>query len=488
MNNASFTSLMGNPKIGESNCFNINQLSNRVLRSFIEEFLSQQVDQRERVFEFSTGIWLKISMKKIEIIDQHPAILMKSQDITEHVLIEQTLRENERKYLSIFHKQPFGVLLIDGMGKERFHNDLFMDIMRLQHSSELLTFWGNAYNDDDKRAFELKWENAFLKNTSFNTTLRIADAGEPKWREVHVVPIEEQNSNGFVITVSDITKQVLIEEKIRMYSEELKREVDMQTAELQLKTKKLEEHQQALTLLLEDVNEIRKELEVANNLLKISNNELEAFSYSVSHDLQAPLRSIRGFSQTLAKEYSKTLDAQGRDYLNRISTNVIRMGGLINDLLLLSRVSRADLLKQNVNITGMANDIISELKGSMEPAKSPDFSVQKGITCYGDGKLLRILFNNLIQNAIKFSAQNERPKIAVGKNEKGQMYIQDNGVGFDMKHSEEIFEPFKRFHSSRLYEGSGIGLTIVRRIIQRHRGDIKVSSKLNEGTTFYFTV
>jgi signal transduction histidine kinase len=179
------------------------------------------------------------------------------------------------------------------------------------------------HNEDDKRSFELSWENAKMKNTSFNTNLQISDAtGQHWWREVYVVPINAHSNRGFIITVRDITNQVLIEEKIRMYSEELKQEVDNQTAELQLKAKKMEEYQEALTLLLEDVNEIRKELEVANNQLKISNNELEAFSYSVSHDLQAPLRSIEGFSQALMEDYSNTLDERGHDFLGRISNGI----------------------------------------------------------------------------------------------------------------------------------------------------------------------
>jgi PAS domain S-box-containing protein len=489
MSNKSLRSLMEGQKIRKGNSFNIGQQSNRVIKSFIEEFLIQKTDQSERVFEFSTGTWLKISMTKIKIIDEQQAVLLRSQNITEHVLIEQTLRENEMKYMSIFHKQPFGVLLIDGMGKVKFHNDLFMTIMGLKHSRELRTFWGNAFPEEEKRAFELKWEKAELKNTSFHMNLRVADAeGQHQWREVYVVPINEHSNRGFIITVRDITNQVLIEEKIKRYSEELKLEVDMQTAELQQKTMKMEEYQKALTYLLEDVNEIRKELEVANNLLKMSNKELEAFSYSVSHDLQAPLRSIHGFSQALVEEYGQVLDEQGRDYLNRISNSVGRMGELINDLLLLSKVSRAEMHRQEVNVTNLAYDIISEFKDSMEQARYVDFSIQNDIICQGDGNLLRILFSNLIQNAVKFSTHNEKPKVVIGKDDNGNMYIQDNGVGFDMKHAEAIFEPFQRLHSSIVYEGSGIGLTIVRRIIHRHRGEISVTSKPNEGTTFYFNV
>ncbi len=488
MGNNSLRSLMEDQNIRKGKNFNFDQLSNTVLRSFIEDFLTQQDDRGERVFECSTGSWLKISMAKIKIIDRPKAILLRSQDITEHVLIEQTLRENEMKYLSIFHNQPYGVLLIDGLGKVKFHNDLFMEIMGLKHSRELLTFWGNAFHEDDKRSFELSWESAKLKNTSFNTNLRIADAaGQHFWREVYVVPINAHSNRGFIITVRDITNQVLIEEKIRMYSDGLKQEVDNQTAELQLKAKKMEEYQEALTLLLEDVNEIRKELEVANNHLKISNNELEAFSYSVSHDLQAPLRSIQGFSQALMEDYRDVLDEKGHDFLGRISNGVKKMGGLIKDLLVLSKVSRAEIQKNEVNISDMVRDIVTEFEED-GLCKSVNFTIQDGITCFGDVNLIRILLNNLLQNAIKFTDQTEQPKVIVGEDENGNVFVKDNGVGFDMKYVDLIFEPFKRLHSSKLYEGSGIGLPIVKRIIQRHLGEITVWSKPNEGTTFTFRI
>lgn len=488
MSNNSLRSLLGEQKTEIGKKIDLAQMSNKVLKPFISNFLTQQDDRIEQVFEFTTGSWLKISMTKIKNLDGQSAILFRSQDITEHVLIEQTLRENEMKYLSIFHKQPFGVLLIDGLGKVKFHNDLFMEIMGLKHSRDLRRFWLNAFHDEERRSFKVKWENAELKNSSFTTNLRIADAnGQQIWCEVNVVPINEHNYRGLIITVRDITDQILIEEKIRRYSEDLKHEVEMQTAELQLKTTKMEEYQKSLMLLLEDVNEIRKELEVANNLLKMSNNELEAFSYSVSHDLQAPLRSIQGFSEALKEDYGDLLDEKGHDFLDRISNGVHKMAGLINDLLVLSKVSRVEIQKKEIDLNDMVREIVTELQEA-GLSKPVNFTIQEGLTCLGDVNLLRILLNNLLQNAIKFTTQTEQPEVIVGKDESGKLFVKDNGVGFDMKYADLIFEPFKRLHSSKLYTGSGIGLTIVRRIVQRHLGEITVVSKPNEGTTFCFRI
>ena len=135
----------------------------------------------------------------------------------------------------------------------------------------------------------------------------------------------------------------------------------------------------------------------------------------------------------------------------------------------------------------MAGDIVSELTEAGLP-KPIDFTIHDGITCLGDAKLLRILLNNLLQNAIKFTNQTQQPKVIVGKDEFGKVFVKDNGVGFDMKYADLIFKPFKRLHSSKMYTGSGIGLAIVRRIVQRHRGEITVTSEPNQGTTFYFTI
>lgn len=489
MCNSSFHNLLDERELLEQRDMKINQLQNRYLRSFIEGFLTADNEKNERIFEYSSGQWLKISLSKIMILNEVQAILLRSQDVTEHILVEHALRQNELKYLSIFQKQPFGILLIDRKSDVKFHNDLFMKIMRLKYTQELQYFWKNTLREEEKDEFKVKWEKAKSTNTSFTSRLQISGSGGQRfWRELHITPLDVNYNRGFLITANDITEQVRIEEKIKRYSEELKQEVDRQTSELQERALKMEEYQNSLTELLHDVNKTKKELERANHQLMISNQELEAFAYSVSHDLQAPLRSIHGFSQAIREDYYDLLDESGRDHIDRISNSIIRMNELITDMLQLSRVSRAEFNRERINVSVLAQEIISELNGTLGVDKNINVSIQDDVICSGDRNLLNILLNNLIQNAIKFTSQNACPKIVIGQTSDGEIFVQDNGVGFDMKFADMIFEPFKRLHSARQFEGTGIGLTIVRRIVQRHSGQIRVQSEPNHGTTFYLQI
>jgi light-regulated signal transduction histidine kinase (bacteriophytochrome) len=233
-----------------------------------------------------------------------------------------------------------------------------------------------------------------------------------------------------------------------------------------------------------------QELQEVNSQLRIANAELDAFSYSVSHDLRAPLRSIDGFSQILLEDYSDKLDAEGRQYLRRVRESSQQMAQLIDDLLNLSRVTRADMKMEAVDLSAMARTVAEALQAT-EPERTAEFAIQPGMTAQGDPRLLRVVLNNLLGNAWKYSGTRPQTRIEVGRSEQNGRAIycvRDNGVGFDMAYADKLFGVFQRLHSGSEFPGTGIGLATVQRIIHRHGGRIWAEGAVGRGATFYFTL
>lgn len=223
--------------------------------------------------------------------------------------------------------------------------------------------------------------------------------------------------------------------------------------------------------------------------LEAINKELEAFSYSVSHDLRAPLRSIRGFSEVLLERYSKQLDPTGQEFLRRACQSSQQMETLIEDLLKLSRVSRSELQCQQVNLSQMAESIAAELKKS-DPQRAVELVIEPGLHAHGDERLLRVALDNLVRNAWKFTSKQARAKIEVGlsKGPPQAFFVRDNGAGFDMTYSNRLFGVFQRLHTVSEFPGTGVGLATVQRIISRHGGRVWATGEVNRGATFYFTL
>ena len=224
--------------------------------------------------------------------------------------------------------------------------------------------------------------------------------------------------------------------------------------------------------------------------LETANKELETFSYSVAHDLRAPLRGIDGFSQALVEDHAANLDTQALEHLRHVRGAARRMGQLIDDLLRLSRVAKSDFCRTKVNLSRLARVVEAELQ-STPGERSVEFAIQEDAFVDGDERLLQIALENLIRNAWKFTSKTPHAKIEFGCFEKEGLptcFIRDNGVGFDLKYAERLFGPFQRLHSAEEFEGTGIGLAIVQRIIHRHGGRIWPESAVDRGATFFFTV
>ena len=256
-----------------------------------------------------------------------------------------------------------------------------------------------------------------------------------------------------VAFVVDLTAQKRAEEEVRMLNAELEARVATRTVELEL-----------------------------------ANRELEAFCYSVSHDLRAPLRSIDGFAYALFQDYGEKLDSEALDFLSRIRASAKKMDGLISALLSLSRLSQAELAKEWVDVSALAE--ISAHESELHyPDRSIRFLVPQHLRVQADRRMLRVIFDNLFDNALKFTAKQSETVIQVQYDEpSGVFSIRDNGVGFDMSQSQKLFQPFERLHSPREFPGSGIGLATVHRIVRKHGGKIWATASVDKGAAFHFTL
>lgn len=232
--------------------------------------------------------------------------------------------------------------------------------------------------------------------------------------------------------------------------------------------------------------ELESKVEERTAELKAANQELEAFSYSVSHDLRSPLRAIDGFSQALMEDYAKELDSTALGYLERVRMASQRMGVLIDSMLWLSRVTRQEIVTRNVDFSLMCEEVVRDVR-ERDPGRDVLVKVQPNMSMLCDSRLMRIVITNLVDNAFKYTQKKVAAEISIGCRE-GVYFVQDNGAGFDMRYVDKLFGAFQRLHSKDEYEGTGVGLATVARVIHRHGGDIWAESEVDQGATFYFTV
>lgn len=259
---------------------------------------------------------------------------------------------------------------------------------------------------------------------------------------------------GLIGMTQDITERKIAEQLVQELNESLERRVNERTVELQA-----------------------------------ANHELEAFAYSVSHDLRAPLRSIDGFSQALLEDYSGQLDKTGTQYLERVRHASQRMSVLIDDLLGLSRVTRTEMRRQSVDISAIVQSVCDDLLAT-QPQREVEFIVQQSLWIHADPRLTRIMVENLLGNAWKYTGKNSTARIEFGQTENNGVpcyYVRDDGAGFDMEYGDRLFKPFQRLHTMSEFEGTGIGLATVHRILMRHGGRVWAEAAVSKGATFYFT-
>ncbi|MEX2535575.1 MAG: PAS domain S-box protein [Trueperaceae bacterium] len=373
--------------------------------------------------------------------------------------LARALAVSERKYRSVFENAAVGVARVSPDGQWLEMNDRLSELLGYS-SQELqrLTYQDVTHAEDLVAGVRQVKRLAQREISRFEMDTRyIRKDGSPIW--VHLTGSSVRSDEGklsyFVAVVEDISPR-----------------------------KEAEEALQHLNLELES-----RVLERTSELLSL-NRELETFNHSIAHDLRTPLRGIDGFSHVLLEEYGDTLDEKGRQYLQRVTSSASRMGELIDALLTLSQLARGELQPSRVDMSAIANEVAAALR-QREPRRRADIQVAAKLVSMGDPELLETLLTNLLENAWKFTRNTVKARIGVGcERKRGEFvfFVRDNGAGFDPEYSRKLFMPFQRLHSPGEFEGHGVGLATVKRIVMRHGGKIWAEGKVGQGATFFFTL
>ena len=423
--------------------------------------------RREASGTQNTGIWKhckkdgtiihsEVIVHEIEFEGKSSRLIL-ANDVTDKVNALRELQVSEARFRRIFDSKMIGFLFWDDHGKITESNDLFLEMVgytraELQEGLMLLPeMTPPEYADAEGLAMrQMKasgvcepFEKEYIRKDGTRLPVMVGAAD-----------INDSPSVKGVTFVMDISQRKKMEREILDLNRSLESRIDERTRALQE-----------------------------------ANKELESFTYSVSHDLRAPLRAIHGYAQMLTEDYQGNLDQEGIRLLDSVKHNARRMGQLVDDLLAFSRVGKIALSETKTDVTGLVNDLVKE-QMTREDTRAKLIVHPLGIV-RADGTLLRQVFQNLISNALKYSSKNESPEIEIGVieiNSERTWFVKDNGAGFDMAYYNKLFGVFERLHEQEEFAGTGVGLAIVQRIVQRHGGRIWAEGKVGGGATFYFTI
>jgi PAS domain S-box-containing protein len=382
------------------------------------------------------------------------------EDVTEQKQHEQELADHDRLLRETQRIAQLGSYVLDLVDDRWSCSSKLTEILGIDETFPLnLLGHFEIVHPDFRKQFIDSYLSAVMNSSHFEMEYKVKrhNDGVERWvAECCELNHDESGKlNRMIGTVQDITERKAAEEAIRSLNDELDRRVIERTSQLA---------------------EAKK--------------EIESFSYSVSHDLRAPLRHINSYSAILLEEHAGSLSVEGRYYLERICSASSRMGKLIDDLLTLTRVGRAEMKRESFDISKVAIEVAEMLQEADGRCRA-NFIIERGVRTDGDSTLVRLVLENLIGNSLKYSAQNEAPRIEFGQtlveNNMTAFFVRDDGVGFDMAYSANLFKPFQRLHGSE-FEGTGIGLATVQRIVERHGGSIWAEGKEDEGATFFFTL
>jgi len=385
----------------------------------------------------------------------------------EHRQVTVNLQASEQRYRTLADSMPQIVWTANPDGWLDYYNQQWFDYTGMNLEQSQGWGWQPVLHPDDIERCLKRWSRAVKTGENYEVEYRFKrhSDGQYRWHLGRATPARD--GQGRIVkwygTCTDIEEHKRTEQALQ----EKQREIRQLNAELEQRV-------------------VERTAELA-----AVNKELESFSYSVSHDLRSPLRSIDGFSQALLEDYNDKLDAQAQNYLHRVRAASQRMAQLIDDMLNLSRVSRGEMRREEIDLSRMARDITEQLQRA-QPERIVEVKIEDGIKARGDDRLLRIALENLLGNAWKFTSKQPSSRIEFGvqAGDAGEdvFFVRDNGAGFDMAYADKLFGAFQRLHSIDEFEGTGVGLATVQRIIRRHGGRIWAESQPGRGATFYFTL
>ena len=384
------------------------------------------------------------------------ALCIVVRDITERKKAQEALSQSEELYRAVVEQSAEGLYLVDSGTKRILETNPALQNMLGYTAEELRGMELHEIVAHAREDVEANVERTLREGSRFIRERRYRRKdGAAVEVEIAASAIDYGGKRVICAAIRDITERKRAEAEIRALNEELEDRVRRRTAQL-----------------------------------RAANEELEAFGYSVSHDLRAPLRAMTGFSQMLAEDYGDELDDVGLDYLRRILDAGERMGVLIDDLLDLSRLARQEMRREPVDLSALARGVADDL-GRVAPGRRARFVIAEGLSVTGDAGLLRVVMENLLGNAWKFTSREDEALIEFGAAEREGRpvyYVRDNGVGFEEAHAERIFDPFQRLHGEDEFEGTGVGLATVARIVRRHGGALWAEGEVGRGATFYFAL
>ena len=422
------------------------------------------------------------------------------QDVTHRKEAERALREREEIYRAMFEKnravklliEPESGQLVDANPAAAEFYGYSLEELKSKHIQDLTPL-------PEAQMLDLLRQAQSGENDLFHLSQCLHN-GSRREVEIYAGSLNVGGRSLLFCIVLDVSEQVRATEAMRRLNEALEGRVQDRTEELQQRVAEVEDLNTNMIVLLEDLKSAHleaanaaRQTEAANRQLQTTNQELEAFSYSVSHDLRAPLRHIAGYVSILNESHSHQLDAEGRRYLQTIANAAKRMGQLIDDLLAFSRIGRAQLSVRRFGLQDLLKEVIRELSPELAD-RAVDWRIQPLPTVHGDPSLIRQVLFNLIENALKYSRPRKTAIIEIGTSadpsnpNEEVFYVRDNGVGFDMNYSGKLFGVFQRLHTTSQFEGTGIGLANVRRIILRHGGRTWAEAQPDLGACFYFSL
>jgi PAS domain S-box-containing protein len=425
----------------------------RMLKTLKEQgsIKNEEFDFRVKSGEIRT--WL-FSAERINIAGE-PCLIGVSVDITERKRAEEALREREKRFSDIAENALEWIWEVDTKGKYTYSSPVVEKILGYNHEEMLKKHFYDFFLPEEREELKKAAFEAFARKQPIKDFINKNRCKNGKMVELLTtgVPVIDEvgNLRGYRGVDTDITERRRAEQALK---------------------------------------ESMANLEQSSSQLAATNKELEAFSYSVSHDLRSPLRSIDGFSQSLLEDYQEKLDETGRDYLKRLRNASQKMGELIDGILKLSRLTRSEMHQEPTNLSTLAEEIANRLQ-EIQPERRVKFAIEKDLIANGDPQLLRVLLENLLGNAWKFTSKKSQGKIEFSterNNGKTAYFIRDNGAGFDMTYADKLFSAFQRLHEATEFPGTGIGLATVQRIINRHGGSIWAEGAVGKGATFHFTL